>query len=103
MQRIILLASLFLFSFIQKVTAQETHTITVEFNGMESDKGNLYVALYDKEKDFLKKSIKGEIVKISDKKATAVFKNIPEGEYAISAFHDENDNKKMDTKIFWNP
>ncbi len=103
MQRIILLASLFLFSFIQKVTAQETHTITVEFNGMESDKGNLYVALYDKEKDFLKKSIKGEIVKISDKKATAVFKNIPKGEYAISAFHDENDNKKMDTKIFGIP
>lgn len=103
MQRIILLASLFLFSFIQKITAQETHTITVEFNGMESDKGNLYVALYDKEKDFLKKSIKGEIVKITDKKATAVFKNIPEGEYAISAFHDENDNKKMDTKIFGIP
>jgi uncharacterized protein (DUF2141 family) len=103
MQRIILLVSLFLISFVQEVTAQEAHTITVEFIGMESDKGNLYVALYNKEKDFLKKSIKGEIVKITDKKATAVFKNIPEGEYAISAFHDENDNKKMDTKIFGIP
>ena len=103
MQRIILLVSLFLISFVQEVTAQEAHTITVEFIGMESDKGNLYVALYNKEKDFLKKSIKGEIVKITDKKATAVFKNIPEGEYAISAFHDENDNKKMDTRIFGIP
>ncbi|MFY7671429.1 DUF2141 domain-containing protein [Tenacibaculum sp. MEBiC06402] len=103
MQRIILLVSLFLFSFAQEITAQETHSITVEFHGMESDKGNLYVALYDKEKDFLKKSIKGEIVKITDKKATAVFTNIPEGEYAISAFHDENDNKKMDTRIFGIP
>ena len=103
MQRIILLAGLFLITFVNKVRAQETHTITIEFKGMESDKGNLYVALYDKKTDFLKKSIKGEIVKITDKKATAVFENIPEGEYAISAFHDENDNKKMDTKIFGIP
>ncbi len=103
MQRIIIIASLFLFSFIQQITAQENHTITIEFTGMESDKGDLYVALYDKKEDFLKKSIKGDIVEVKDKKATVIFKNIPEGEYAVSAFHDENDNKKMDTKIFGIP
>ena len=103
MQRIIITVSLFLFSFIQQLTAQENHSITIEFTGMESDKGNLYVALYDNKEDFLKKSIKGHIVEVKDKKATVIFKNIPEGEYAVSAFHDENDNKKMDTKIFGIP
>ena len=38
-----------------------------------------------------------------DKKATVVFENIENGIYAISVFHDENDNKKMDTKIFGIP
>ncbi|CAL2074759.1 DUF2141 domain-containing protein [Tenacibaculum sp. 190524A05c] len=103
MQRIIITVSLFLFSFIQQITAQENHSITIEFTGMKSDKGDLYVALYNSKDDFLKKSIKGDIVQVKDKKATVVFKNIPEGEYAVSAFHDANDNKKMDTKIFGIP
>jgi uncharacterized protein (DUF2141 family) len=30
-------------------------------------------------------------------------KDIPPGEYAISAFHDANDNKKMDTNLFGIP
>lgn len=103
MQRIFLLLGLFLFGALSNINAQENHIITIDFTGIESDKGNIYVALYDNKESFLKKPAKGEIVKISDKKATAVFKNIPNGVYAISAFHDENDNKKMDTKIFGIP
>lgn len=102
MQRILLLLSLLLLSAFSKITAQENYTLTVEFSGLESEKGAVYVAIYDNAKDFLKKAIKGDIVSITDKKATAVF-TIPQGEYAISAFHDENDNKKMDTKIFGIP
>ncbi|WP_299107005.1 DUF2141 domain-containing protein [uncultured Tenacibaculum sp.] len=83
--------------------AQETFTITAKFSGMESDKGDLYVALYNKEGEFLKKTFKGSIVKVNNKTAEAVFENIPKGEYAISCFHDENDNKKMDTRIFGIP
>ncbi|OSY88601.1 hypothetical protein WH52_06615 [Tenacibaculum holothuriorum] len=82
---------------------QDKHTITVNFSGMESDKGKLYVALYDSKETFLKKDFKGDIVSVKDKKATVVFKDIPSGVYAISAFHDENNNKKMDTRIFGIP
>lgn len=93
----------FLIGGIVNSLAQETFTITINFSGMKSDKGDLYVALYNKEGDFLKKSFKGSIVKVNNKIATAVFENIPQGEYAISSFHDENDNKKMDTRIFGIP
>ncbi|MDY0780029.1 DUF2141 domain-containing protein [Tenacibaculum sp. IB213877] len=102
MQRIILLLALLVFGLVSTF-AQETHIITVEFSGMKSDTGDLYVALYNKEADFLKKEIKGAIVKVTNKKATVVFEEIPVGEYAISAFHDENENKKMDTRIFGIP
>ena len=80
-----------------------THTITVTISGMKSDKGAVYIALYNSEKDFLKKEFKGSIVQVTDLKATAFFKNIKKGIYAISVFHDANDNKKMDTKIFGIP
>jgi uncharacterized protein (DUF2141 family) len=102
MQRIILLLALLVFGFVSSF-AQEKHSITVEFSGMKSDTGNLYVALYNKKADFLKNAIKGDIVKVTNKKATVIFEGIPAGEYAISAFHDENENKKMDTRIFGIP
>lgn len=102
MQRIILLTAIFFLGIFNSI-AQEKYTITIEFLGMKSDQGKLYVALYNSKSSFLKKAMEGDIVEIKDKKATAVFKDIPEGEYAVSAFHDENDNKKMDTRIFGIP
>ncbi len=102
MQRIILITALFV-SGILASYAQEKHTVTISFKGMKTDKGNLYVAIYNKADDFLKKSLKGTIVKIVDKKATIILKDIPSGMYAVSAFHDVNENKKMDTNFFGIP
>lgn len=102
MQRIILITALFL-SGILASFAQEKHTITINFKGMKSDKGNLYVALYNKPDNFLKKPLKGFMVKVVDKKATLTLKDISTGIYAVSAFHDENENKKMDTNFFGIP
>ena len=82
---------------------KETLNLTVEFFGMKSDKGNLFVALYNTENTFLKKPFKGEIAVIKNKKSIVIFKNLPKGAYAISSFHDENDNKKMDTNFFGIP
>jgi len=87
-------------SFSQEV---EKYTITVTISGMKSDKGAVYIALYNSEKDFLKKEFKGAIVKVTDLKATAFFKNIKKGTYAILVFHDANDNKKMDTNFLGIP
>jgi uncharacterized protein (DUF2141 family) len=105
MQKVILTLVCIITSFFFQAFAQEkeTHKITVTISGMTSDKGDIFVALYNSEKDFLTKKFKGTIVKISDKNATAIFKNIENGIYAISVFHDENDNKKLDTRIFGIP
>jgi uncharacterized protein (DUF2141 family) len=99
----LLVIAIFIFSGIFSSSAQEKHTVTINFEGMKSDKGSLFVAVYDTKDDFLKKQFKGDITKIVDKKATIILKDIPPGEYAISAFHDANDNKKMDTNFFGIP
>lgn len=99
----ILLAFAFLIKGITTSTAQETYTLTINFTGMESDKGAVFVGIHDKKEDFLKKRFKEAVVKVTDKKATIVFEGLPEGTYAVSAFHDENDNKKMDTNFIGIP
>lgn len=102
MIRIILTSFLTLLSFAFSF-AQETHSVTVNFNGMKSNEGKLYVALYNSKDNFLKQPYKGEIVAIKDLKATAVFDNLPVGTYAISTFQDINENGKMDTNFFGIP
>jgi uncharacterized protein (DUF2141 family) len=104
MQKVILTLVFILTSiFLTHAQEKETHTITVTISGMKSDKGAVFVALYNSKKDFLKKNFKGSIMKVTDKKATVIFENIENGIYAVSVFHDENDNKKLDTKIFGIP
>ena len=99
----LLLIAIFIFSGLFCSSAQESHTITLNFEGMKSDKGSLFVAVYETKDSFLKKRFKGSITKINNKKATVILKDIPTGEYAVSAFHDANDNKKMDTNFFGIP
>jgi uncharacterized protein (DUF2141 family) len=99
----LLVIAIFIFSGLFCSSAQENHTITINFEGMKSNKGNLFVAIYNTKNSFLKKQFKGDITKIADKKATIILKDIPTGEYAVSAFHDANDNKKMDTNFFGIP
>lgn len=91
----------FAFFTIATITsfAQETFNLTVNISGLSSDKGQVLVGLYDNESDFLKKQLKGEIVKVKDNKTVAIFKNVPKGEYAVSFVHDENSNNKMDTNF----
>ncbi len=97
----------FIFNGILSFQAQnhETVDLTIEISGMQTDKGKVFVALYNSEKIFLtsNKATKGTSVTVKDGKSVAHFKGLKKGEYAVSLFHDENENNKMDTKIFGIP
>ncbi len=101
----IILATIFIVSTFLSVSAQEeeTVTLTIEISGMKSNKGTVLVALYKNKEDFLKKQFRGDVAKIKNKKAITVFKNLVPGIYAVSLFHDENNNQKMDTNFFGIP
>ena len=43
------------------------------------------------------------IVKVENKQAVGVFEDVPNGEYAVKVFHDENANKKLDTNFVGMP
>jgi uncharacterized protein (DUF2141 family) len=78
------------------VQQEDNFNIKVEVKNVKNDEGKMFFALYDNEEDFLKKEIKGEIKVITNNTCLITFKNVPPGTYAVSVFHDENDNGKMD-------
>ena len=83
------------------LSAQNKLTIVVD--GIENLKGHLVVGVYDEE-NFMKSSPKyGQIVKVESETITIELENVMPGEYAISLYHDENDNKKLDTGAFGIP
>jgi uncharacterized protein (DUF2141 family) len=59
------------------------------------------VALYSEHNVFLSEKPEfGGTAQIHNHEATAEFTNVPFGSYAVSAFHDENANAKLDLGIF---
>ena len=105
MKNILLAITFLLLGFSNSNAQEDTFELTVEITGMEVDKGKVFLALYNSEDTFLKssKTTKGTNAIVKDGKAIAYFKGLKKGEYAVSLFHDENDNGKMDTKIFGIP
>jgi uncharacterized protein (DUF2141 family) len=78
--------------------------LTVNISDIEQGKGYVFVALYTSEKDYKtgKASFHSK-VKAENGKEVTIFENLPNGEYAIKIFQDENDNNKMDFNMMGIP
>ena len=90
---------------ITLVHAQGTNSqdIIVNISNLNSNNGKVYVAIFDSETNFLKKGIKSMQSKIEAHSCSVTFKNIPKGIYAVSIYHDENNNGKMDKNFMGIP
>ncbi len=78
------------------LSAQDTYTVTVNFKNIDNNKGKIWAAVYNNSDRWIKKEIQGKSGAISNKNSTITF-TLPAGTYAISVFHDENNNEKLDT------
>lgn len=83
--------------FTASLILNAQNTIQVEIINFASDQGVAQIGLFNTESSFLDKIYKGKEVKIKDQKAVATFTDIPDGTYAISVFHDKNEDKKLNT------
>lgn len=91
--------------FAQDQPAPE-NLIHVEIAGVHNDKGQVLCSLFSSAKDFPKKTDKAvahAISAISQAHASCEFSGIAPGTYAVSVFHDENSNGKMDTNFMGIP
>ncbi len=73
--------------------------LTVQVAGVGSDTGQILVAVYDNAEGFLKKgrALKGFRTKALAGVTELQIDNLPEGQYALAIYHDENGNEELDT------
>ena len=79
----------------------DTGTLTVHVSGFKSAKGHAIINLFREGQDVLKlkQAYRRTNSTIDDGQATFSFIELPFGNYAISAFHDANDNGELDHKM----
>ncbi len=81
--------------------AQSVSNLTVKITGVRNVKGRINIALFKDGKGFpsdIPSAVAAQRVEIDPQTltATAVFKNLPQGNYAAAVLHDENLTGKMD-------
>ena len=80
--------------------------IHVEVVGLRNNKGQISCALYASAEGFPKdsqKAIRRDTSSVTERKASCEFSGIESGTYAVSVFHDENSNGKLDTNFLGIP
>ena len=70
-------------------------TLQVKIDGVASGKGKLRVAVCD-QASFLKKCSIGALAAAHSGSVTVEVPDVPAGNWAVMAYHDENDNQKLD-------
>jgi uncharacterized protein (DUF2141 family) len=82
----------------------KTGTLLVLVKGFTNTDGQLMVALYNTQGEFMsEKPYKGAIMKISASEELVRFENLPYGDYAVAAIHDINGDGKLDKNILGIP
>lgn len=67
--------------------------------GVKTSEGRISVAIYNESENFLKfdRVFKADSVRARKGITYLSIDDLPEGEYALAIFHDENGNNKLDT------
>ena len=88
-------------SITQGVEAAPEGKLTVNIDGLKSDRGVVRIALFNTAKSFsdnrygINGAVKSATLKIKDKKASWTVKNLPFGDYAVRTFHDVDETGKF--------
>ena len=81
--------------------------LTVEINGVRSDAGRAYVAVHRQAPGIEFPDATGSVAgfNLAARRGTlaVVLKNLPEGGYAVVAYHDENGNGELDRNVLGIP
>ena len=79
-------------------TTAKAFDLTVEVLNARSDQGTVDGGLFGAESGWLRQPMTGAREPAAPK-VVLVYRNLPAGPYALSVFHDENGNGKLDTNV----
>ena len=82
----------YLVLLLSGTTLHAQNTIEVSLTKFTSNEGIAMVGLYNEAGDFLDKTFMSISSEIIDKEAKVTFTDVPDGIYAISSYHDEDND-----------
>jgi len=85
----------YILCLITGVTVQAQNTIEVSLTDFSNNDGTVKVGLYNEAGDFLGKAYQALTSEITNKEAEVTFSDVPDGTYAISGFHDEDNDGEL--------
>lgn len=79
--------------------------LTINFNDIQMQKGELYVVMYNSEVQFksAKDAFYENLIKVTHTTHSITVNNVPNGDYAVMVFQDLNNNQKLDTNMLGIP
>ena len=80
---------------------QEAGTLNLHIKNIQEENGAIFIAVYDKKEDYMKVRFREAIVKVQTMGDRHTKIRLPFGKYAISIFHDVNDNEELDANFYW--
>lgn len=95
MKSIILTSIIALFSIV----GMAQNTLTIKITELKKNTGTVYISLSDENEKVVQQT-KGSV---ENGECTVMLTNIKSGKYAVTYYHDANDNGKLDTGMFGKP
>lgn len=92
-------------TFILLFSGVKTHKLSIHISGISKIKGSLFIAIFRPTDDFpvFGKQFKGIVKEVKGKSQNYTFDDLPEGEYALAIYQDENRNKILDKNLLGIP
>lgn len=85
------------------ISISAQNEVTVVVPNVKQIKGTMMVCLVKEKAEYLKDCFQGESIKVEGKETTAIFTDVPEGDYAVTLFHDKNSDGKLNTNFIGIP
>ena len=80
---------------------QNITTLQIEVSKFNNAEGQLVIALFNSSDQFLNTTFRDTTVNINEEVTIVNLKDIPIGEYAISVFHDEDENGELTENLLF--
>ena len=104
--KILSLTGLLLGALTNNALPKDTSTLNLRIQNIEKATGNIMVAVFEGEDNFLKddKAVASKIALVEKMGTLEIsFPNLPHGEYSVAVYHDVNGNQELDTNFFGVP
>ncbi|MEM8969394.1 MAG: DUF2141 domain-containing protein [Bacteroidota bacterium] len=89
---------------LQSLTLQsEDYELTIQVTGLKSSEGQVQIAIFNSAESFLEEPVQNSQIKLNGQKVVETTFTLPEGQYAVAVYHDENENGELDKNFLGTP